>query len=792
MIANNYNHLLMRVRQIILVFLYLLPITALGQDKLQAFNLTDVRLLDGPFKNAQQTDLKYILSLNVDRLLAPYLKEAGLQPNADQYGNWENTGLDGHIGGHYLSALSLMYASTGDPKLKERLDYMLSELEKCQDKNGNGYLAGIPGGKAIWAQIKQGNIRASSFSLNGKWVPLYNIHKIYAGLYDAYAITGNVKAEKMLIKLSDWCLNLVSSLSDQQIQEMLKSEHGGLNEIFANVAVITGNKKYLQLARKFSDQSILNPLLKNEDLLNGLHANTQIPKVIGFEQIAKTDNDTAWANAAAFFWKTVVENRTVAIGGNSVREHFNPINDFSSVIESREGPETCNSYNMLKLTKQLFLSWSSSNYMDYYERTLYNHILSSQSPKGGFVYFTPMRPGHYRTYSNPQESFWCCVGSGLENHGKYGELIYSHNDKDVFVNLYIASTLNWQAKGIKITQQTNFPESENSRLILELKKNSRFALHFRYPAWLEAGKMNLFVNGKKQTLKKDANGYVSITRTWSTGDVINISLPMHTTTVFMPDGSDWVAFLRGPVVLAAALDTLSQPNLVADGSRMGHIASGALFPVSEAPLVTGNKADLASKLRADQNSFLTFNAEKAIYQPKYKGLKLVPFYTLAEKRYMIYFPYSSMEMLPERAKAIKLAENEKIKLEEETVDLVNTGEQQPESDHNFKGERTDQGIFQDRHFRNGSGWFSYTLKNKDLTAKKIRLTFYGKEQNRNFSIFVNNTLLENVKLDGSKGNTFYTQEYTIPQALLTTNLELKFEAEKGSAIANVYELRLLK
>jgi DUF1680 family protein len=756
--------------------------TAFGQASLQPFNLGEVRLLDGPFKQAQETDKKYMLSLDADRLLAPYLKEAGLQPKAASYGNWENTGLDGHIGGHYLSALALMYASTGDAKVKDRMEYMIAELDKCQVKNGDGYLAGIPGGKEIWKEIKAGNIKSSSFSLNGKWVPLYNIHKIYAGLYDAYAIAGNAKAKQMLLKLTDWCVDLVSNLSDQQVQELLKSEHGGLNETFAHVYAITGDQKYLQLAKRFSDQSILNVL----------HANTQIPKVIGFEEIALLDKDKNWANAAAFFWKTVVEHRTVAIGGNSVREHFHPANNFSSMTESREGPETCNSYNMLKLTKQLFLAAPSNTYLDYYERTLYNHILSSQRPEGGFVYFTPMRPGHYRTYSSPQESFWCCVGSGLENHGKYGELIYAHRANDLYVNLFIPSTLNWKEKGIQLTQQTLFPDAENTTIKLQLKNKQRFAVHFRQPAWIEQGKMTVLVNGKKVIAKSETNGYVSVDRVWATGDVLNISLPMHTTTEFMPDGSDWVAFLRGPIVLAAAMDTLSQPNLTADGSRMGHIASGALFPISDAPLVTGTKNTLANEISLIDKNSLTFNARNAIYQSKYKSLKLVPFYTLAEKRYMVYFPYSSAEALPERAKAIKLAEETQMKIERQTVDLVNTGEQQPESDHNFKGEQTDNGTYQERHFRNGKAWFSYMLKNKDLSANKLSLTYFGKEKNRNFSILINGIAIGNAKLDGGKGDVFYTQEYQIPKELLKADLEVKFVADQGSAIANIYEVRLLR
>ena len=292
--------------------------------------------------------MKYMLALDPDRLLAPYLREAGIETKATNYGNWEGTGLDGHIGGHYLSALSNMYAATGNKQLLQRLNYMIDWLDKCQQKNGDGYVGGIPGGTAMWKEITMGNIKAGSFSLNDKWVPWYNIHKLYSGLCDAYLVAGNVQAKQILVNLSDWCLKLTAQLSDEQMQKMLRSEHGGMNEVFANVAAITGETKYLALARRFSDLKILNPLLNERDSLTGLHANTQIPKVIGYMQVAEIAGDKSWADAAAFFWKTVVDNRTVSIGGNSVKEHFNPSNDFSSMLESKEGPETCNSYNMLQ------------------------------------------------------------------------------------------------------------------------------------------------------------------------------------------------------------------------------------------------------------------------------------------------------------------------------------------------------------------------------------------------------------------------------------------------------------
>ncbi len=369
--------------------------------KAETFPVSDVRVISGPFKHAEDMDIRYLLGLDPDRLLAPYLKGAGLTPKAENYTNWENTGLDGHIGGHYLSALSYMYAATGNKEIKKRLDYMISEMKRCQDSAGDGYLSGVPDGRKMWKEIEEGKINASGFGLNNRWVPLYNIHKTFAGLRDAYLQTGNSDAKEMLVKLTDWMMRLVANLSDEQMQDMLRSEHGGLNEVFADVADITKDNKYLKLAHKFSHQLVLQPLLNKEDKLTGMHANTQIPKVIGYKRIADLEGNKEWDGAAEFFWKTVVNNRSISIGGNSEREHFHPVNDFSSMLTSEQGPETCNTYNMLRLTKLLYQTSLDSHYMDYYERALYNHILSTQDPvQGGFVYFTPMRSGHYRYILN--------------------------------------------------------------------------------------------------------------------------------------------------------------------------------------------------------------------------------------------------------------------------------------------------------------------------------------------------------------------------------------------------------
>lgn len=781
---------------LVLPVLLLLNFQLMGQTPvLQTFPLSSVKLKEGPFKNAQDVDLKYILEMDVDRLLSPYLEEAGLEPKAPKYGNWENTGLDGHIGGHYLTALSLMIASTGNPEAKQRLDYMVDWLEKCQQKNGNGYVGGVPGGKKIWEEIAKGHIDAGGFSLNKKWAPLYNIHKIFAGLLDAYTIAGNAKAKDILIKLTDWCIEMTANLSDAQMQDMLRSEHGGLNEVFAELAAITGEAKYLELAKRFSHQVLLEPLIEKQDKLNGMHANTQIPKVVGFMRIAQVSDDPQWAEASDFFWKTVVKNRSVSIGGNSVREHFHPSNNFNPMIEDKEGPETCNTYNMLKLSKSLFTSKPDIDYINYYERAMYNHILSSQHPeRGGFVYFTSMRPRHYRVYSQPHEGFWCCVGSGIENHGKYGELIYAHNGKDVYVNLFVASSLSWKEKGLVLDQLTEFPYKESSDIKVQLDRPQKFKMLIRNPSWIKKGGFKLMVNNK--AVKADYNAdYVVIDRKWKSGDIISVSLPMETKAEYLPDGSQWVSFVHGPIVLAAATDTDNLVGLQADGSRMGHIAHGPLYPIEEAPLILATGDNIAAGLKKVNGKPLTFSASSIIESEKYRNVELRPFFEIHDARYIVYWPVTTKENLARIKEEIARKEELKLNLELLTVDQVAPGEQQPESDHNFQGERTEAGVHRDRHWRHTSAWFSYDLKNKGRSAKKLRITYYGLDRGRSFDIYLNDILLATVTLDGSKGDNFFDVDYELPEAAFNAageNLKLKFVAHPNSLAGGIYYVRLMK
>ena len=720
-----------------LMFFASVGVGAALPQKIKTFPVSEVRLTTGVFKNAESLDKCYLLGLNPDRLLAPYMKEAGLLPKAENYPNWENTGLDGHIGGHYLSALSYMYASTGDAEIKARLDYFLSEMKRCQDASGNGYLCGVPGGKAIWKEIKDGKINANPFGLNNRWVPLYNIHKTYAGLRDAYVVAGQEDAKDMLIALTDWMMELVSGLNDEQIQDMLRSEHGGLNEIFADVYGITGDEKYLELAKRFSHRVVLDPLLEKKDALTGMHANTQIPKVIGFKRIADLGSNKDWSEASEFFWNTVVNNRSVSIGGNSVREHFHKSDDFSSMMTSEQGPETCNTYNMLRLTKMLYQTSANTSYMDYYERALFNHILSSQNPvQGGLVYFTPMRSGHYRVYSQPQNCFWCCVGSGMENHAKYGEMIYALRDKELIINLFIASELNWKETGMVFTQKTSFPEMESTKVVVNTSKTKKMKISFRCPEWIDKDRVAFMVNGKKIEAVLN-NGYYTLDRKWNDGDEIEMSLPMNLRAVQLPDKSSYYSFMYGPIVLAADLGKERLDGQFADDSRGGHIASGPQLPLQGFPVIVGDENNIVSNIKKESSDKLEFRLY-GTYPSRYEGMTLKPFYKTHECRYMIYWEVVSGEELKKRQEELTKAEEQRIKLEKITADMVACGEQQPESDHFIEMENSVIGSEQGTPWRETRGWFSYKMKSNGKPVNAIMVkTFW--DSSRNAVLYVNGT-----------------------------------------------------
>jgi len=762
-------------------------------QKVSFFDLKDVRLLDGPFKTAQDRDREYLLELDADKLLSPFLREAGLPVKADSYTNWENTGLDGHIGGHYVSALSYMFASTGDKQIGDRLNYMISQLKLCQDKTGTGYIGGVPNSSRLWDEIAKGDIRASNFGLNGGWVPLYNIHKTYNGLRDAYLVAGNATARDMLVKMTDWIIGVVANLSDDQIQDMLRSEHGGLNEVFADVAAITGDEKYLKLAHRFSHLAILNPLIEGEDKLTGLHANTQIPKVIGFKRIADLENNRQWDDASRFFWETVVKHRSVTIGGNSVHEHFHPSDDFSAMMTSVEGPETCNTYNMLHLSRMLYQSSLDKGYMDFYERGLFNHILSSQNPNnGGLVYFTPMRSGHYRVYSQPHTSMWCCVGSGLESHAKHGEAIYAHSDNDLYVNLFISSKLNWKQNNTEVIMNTSFPDDSKIDLTINPDRKTRFGILVRIPSWTDGKQISVMVNGKKVgTVVRD--GYAVVDRNWKKGDHLTIDMPMRITAEQMPDKSNYYSLLYGPIVLASTMGNDDMTGLYADDSRGGHIAHGPLKSKSDVPMLVGAIGDVVANVEHSDVAQAKFTV-KDIYAPNgISQLELVPFYKVHDTRYVIYFQNIDNKSLNDIIEKTKRDEQEYMQMIANTVDVVSCGEQQPESDHFIAFDNSAVGYGGKTHWRDAAGWFGYTMRNKNSEARYLFVRYFDGNDNRETRIFINDKMVSVFKPlnnDSDKLSSFVVE---LPHDQVADDkFVVKFVPVESGRTARVAEVRLLR
>lgn len=775
----------------------LLPFVCSAVPAAEFFPLHDVRLLDSPFRDAQDRDIEYMLAMEPDRLLAPYLTEAGLPPRAENYGNWESSGLNGHIGGHYLTALSLAWASTGRQDLRRRLQYMLDELQRAQEENGNGYVGGVPNGRELWEQVAAGDIRADAFGLNGAWVPWYNLHKLAAGLRDAWRYAGSEQARDMLVAFADWADGLVAELSDEQVQTMLGAEHGGMNEVFADVAAITGDRRYLALARRFSHRRLLDPLIAGQDRLNGLHANTQIPKVVGFERIAELDGDDAWHRAAEFFWETVVNERSVAIGGNSVREHFNDKQDFGPMIREIEGPETCNTYNMLRLTRLLYRDRPDLRYVRYYERALYNHILSSQDPAtGGLVYFTPIRPEHYRVYSQVDQGMWCCVGSGIENHVKYGAFVYARDGNTLYVNLFIPSRLAWPEQGLALRQENRFPDGPGTRLVFE--RDAGIRVRLRYPAWAATDRPVLRINGEDQHVTARPGSYIDLERQWKRGDTISLDLPMDIATERLPDGSDYYAILYGPIVLAAATTPFADEVLdfYADDSRMGHIPAGPMCPPEQIPVFVADNPDFAKHIRRVGEGELRFRFSGNTVAAALQDLELQPFFRVHRSRYLLYWPYSTPEKLPLRRTGAAQEEAARLELARLTIDEVAPGEQQPEVEHDFAGEKTDTGMNFGRHWRHAARWFGYTLTDPGDEARFLRIDYWGADRDRSFSIEMNGVTVAKVTLSGEQGAEFVSVDYpldeTVRAGARNGRHRLRFVADDGSLAGGIYGIRLLR
>ncbi|MCC3765329.1 glycoside hydrolase family 127 protein [Glycomyces sp. TRM65418] len=755
---------------------------------MKPFPLARVALLDGPLARAVRTDLEYVLAMDPDRLLAPFLREAGLRPRAASYGNWEDSGLDGHIGGHYLSALALLAVVTGEPEPRRRLDHMVGELERAQEALGTGYVGGVPGGAALFESLRHGGVEAArSLGSSSHWVPWYNLHKTFAGLIDAHRLLGHDRALAVVLRLADWWLDIAATMDDDAFEAMLDTEFGGMNEAFADLAALTGREAYADMALRFSHRAVLDPLLERRDALTGRHANTQIPKAVGYAATAAVRGDRDLHEAARFFWREVVERRTVAIGGNSVREHFHAVDDFSHMIEDREGPETCNTYNMLELTKALAEASFEPAHLDFAERAILNHQLPSQHPeRGGFVYFTPMRPRHYRVYSQPELGMWCCVGTGIEAQAKYGEWVFGEHEGALAVNLFVPALLDAPDFGGRFRIETAFPADEHVRLACELDGARAFPLRLRVPGWTE-GLTDLAVNGDVVAAEQ-VPGAVLIERTWEPGDVVTFRLPLRLRAERLPDGSPWQAYFAGPVLLAARDGDRDLTGLLADDSRMGHVARGPLLGFADVPVVE----DLPADEVLTREGPLRFRLATA---DPVGGVELVPFHDVHDSRYTIYWPVAEASRTHERRAALAAADRDSLALDAMTVDKVAFGEQQPESDHGFRGEATEVAVDGDgRRARRTAAAMAVTLKDPDRQGHLLRVGYRLEGGPAAVAVRLGGVLLAEERWDEGVGG--FDCDYGLPGPLTEEpragELELEFTALDGRPTPGVTTVRLLR
>lgn len=739
-----------------------------------SFQLSDIRLLEnGPFRHAMDKNAEWLLILDPDRLLHRFHTNAGLDPKGDIYGGWESRGVSGHTLGHYLSACAKMYAASGDHRFKERVDYIVKELANCQSVRGTGYVGAIPDEDKIWAEVSSGDIRSAGFDLNGGWVPWYTQHKVLAGLIDSYLYGGNKQAKAVAIKLSDWIVTKFDQLTELQFQSMLACEFGGMNDALAEMYAITGNRSYLRLANKFYHKAILDPLKEKRDELAGKHSNTQIPKIIGAARLYELTADKDYNTIATYFWDRLVHHHSYLNGGNSNYEHLglpDQLNDRLSAFTS----ETCNTYNMLKLTNHLF-SWDgkSADYFDYYERALYNHILASQNPATGMVcYCVPLESGTEKAYSTPDQSFWCCVGSGIENHTKYAESVfYQSSDGGLYVNLFMPVSLNWHEKDMTVTMETKFPE--DNQIHIKFKGKSRkFPLRIRFLKWAKHG-VKVRLNGVEKNVSSSVGTYFTLEEKWNEQTELMLEIPMSIYTESMPDNPNRIGVFYGPILLAAGL-----------GKEEVH--------VYDIPVFISDDQQIAEVIEPVIGKPLTFTTTKAIASKK---VELIPFYKIHEQKYAVYFDVFSNRDWDLKKKEYQLLYERQQALATKTVDEFRIGEMQPERDHELKSHNSRTGAVERYKYRDAfDGWFSFIAKVKPDQNVRMLCTYWGADkEKRNFDIYIDDQHFKSVSLKGEHGNTIFDELYDIPASFTQgkEKITIKFQSHKGNYAGGLFGFRIL-
>lgn len=759
--------------------------------------LTDVRLTGGPLKNAQDLDAKYLLDLQPDRMLAFLRIRAGLKEKAPGYGGWDGgqgKQLTGHIAGHYLSAVSLMWAATGDTRYKERADYLVRELKEIQDKQGDGYLGALTDdkgtdGKVLFNQVAQGDIRSGGFDLNGLWSPWYVEHKIYAGLRDAYRYTGNPTALEVEIKFAAWAEGILSKLNDEQIQKMLNTEFGAMNEVMADLYADTGDKRWLALSDKFQHHAIVDPLSQERDILGGTHGNTQVPKLMGSLMRYIYTGSEVDGKAAKFFWDRVALHHSFATGGHGRNEYFGQPDKLNDMVDGRTA-ETCNVYNMIKMARTLFSIRPEIRYADFHERALYNHILGSIDPKDGWTcYMTPVGRGVRREYEENMldGGFTCCVGTGMESHALHAYGLYYESGDKLWVNVYAPSKAEWKAAGVKFEMETTFPEGETASLkITAADSQKEWTLALRRPAWAGDG-FSVKVNGEAVKDLPKPDSYVELKRTWKNGDTVALTLPKTLHAEPLPDNPRRVALMWGPLVLAGDVE---QEMVGREERRRAPRSAGLTIPV----FLSANQP-VEKWLKPVEGKPGTFRTDGV---GKERDVEFVPFYRLHRRAYGAYWDLYTPGEWKQKAEAYAAEQAKQRKLEQATVAFVQPGEMQPETDYKYHGEGSRVTRAMERAARTGGQWFSFEIPVDAEHSMALVVTYSSDErQPKAFEIQVEGQRVGEQTIDRrtpEQEPKFFDVEYKIPGELLKgkQKVTVRFQATADKQIGTVCGIRMIR
>ncbi len=747
------------------------------------FPLNDVRLLDGPFKRAQDRNTQYLRELDPDRLLHTFRLTAGLPSSVEPLGGWEEPKVElrGHFTGHFLTACALTYAATGDEPLRRKADALVAELAKCQRAlSQSGYLSAFP--EEFIDRVIEGR---------RVWAPWYTLHKIMAGMLDMYIYCGNRRALDVLTGMAAWTKARMDRLDDEAMQRMLRVEHGGMTEVLSNLYAVTGNSDHLALARRFDHRAFLDPLSARRDELKGLHVNTQVPKVIGAAREFELTGEETYRDAATYFWDEVVNHRSYVTGGTSNYEAWRTDPDVLAAEVSNASHETCVTYNMLRLTRQLFTWGADPKLADYYERALFNGILPTQDRATGMVmYYVPMESGWYKTFCTPNDSFWCCTGTGVENHAKYGDSIYFHDEKRLFVNLFIASELNWPQKGLILRQETRFPEEAATSLEFSCRNGLDLEVNIRVPDWATRG-IEVRINDEPVQASARPGSFLAIARVWRNGDRLTVGMPMSLRLWQMPDDPHSAAILCGPIVLAGELPT---EDLAKEKVYGAYHADGK--PASAPDLVLPAE-DLEAWIKPLEGRPLAF---RTVGAGRPEEVTLVPFFALFAKRYALYWSvYNEAEWTEVEAKRRARAAEEKARqadIERRLVDRVEIGNPESEGAHNMRGEKTSSGEMRGERWRHAvdGGWFSYDLRVLPDRPTVLLCTYWGSDVGRTFDIFVDDTKVASQTVNVNFPGDFFDVETGIPLELVggKEKIRVRFQAPGGGTAGGLFGLALLR